>query len=118
MNAKRTEHTPKRVYISGPMTGIPDHNRTEFSRASLAVAMSGNIPVNPHQLDHSGHDQSWEEFMRVDLAALATCQACYMLRGWRYSRGAKWEHREAKRQGLLVVYQSGFFGGWMKAGAK
>jgi len=79
-----------RVYISGPMTGIPDYNKRAFLMAEVVLRLHDYEVVNPWRL---GEVPGWGHFdyMRRDLAALATCDAIYMLPGWLRSRGAKVE---------------------------
>ena len=78
------------VYISGPMTGIPEYNRAAFDAAYWHLAQSGYQPVNPWSL---GEVNGWGHFdyMRRDIAALAPCGAIHMLPGWWRSRGARKE---------------------------
>lgn len=59
--------------------------------------------VNPCELDHSAHDQSWEGFMKVDLIALMDCECIYLMRGWGNSRGARLEYHLAQELGLDVM---------------
>lgn len=79
-----------RVYISGPMTGIQDHNRDAFLFAEQWLLLLGYDVVNPWRL---GEVKGWGRFdyMRRDLAALAGCDGIYMLPGWLRSRGARVE---------------------------
>ena len=79
-----------RVYISGPMTGIPEYNRAAFEEAYWRLAMDGRQPVNPWSL---GEVKGWTHFnyMRRDIVALAACDAIYMLPRWWRSRGARKE---------------------------
>ena len=78
------------VYISGPMTGIPEYNRAAFDASYWRLAQSGYQPVNPWSF---GEVKGWTHFdyMRRDIAALAGCDAIYMLPGWLRSRGARKE---------------------------
>ena len=41
--------------------------------------------------------------MRVDLAALLTCDAIVLLEGWQQSRGAQLEKTVAEAIGLMVI---------------
>lgn len=79
-----------KVYISGPMTGIPHYNRGAFLFAEFILRAEGYEVVNPWRL---GEVEGWGHFdyMRRDLAALADCDGIYMLPGWWRSRGAKVE---------------------------
>ena len=79
-----------KVYISGPMTGIPDYNKTAFKAAEAALIAKGHSVVNPWDL---GEVPYWghHEYMKRDIAAMAECFGIYMLPGWLRSRGAKAE---------------------------
>ena len=39
-----------RIYISGPMSGLDDDNRDEFSRMASLLQAKGHEPVNPHDI--------------------------------------------------------------------
>lgn len=76
-----------KVFISGPITGYEDNNRAKFYEAERILRGLGFDVLNPVWIDFT---DSWthEEIMRVDLAALATCDAIYQLEGWEHSKGA------------------------------
>ena len=48
--------------------------------------------------------------METDLAALRTCDAIYLLKGWENSRGAKKELAEAIAHGLIIKHEGGCYG--------
>jgi hypothetical protein len=79
-----------RVYISGPMTGIPDYNRDAFMGAEKILLERGHSVVNPWTL---GEVMGWGHFdyMRRDIVAMSECYGIYMLPGWLRSRGARAE---------------------------
>lgn len=39
-----------RIYISGKMTGCPDHNRAAFGAAAERLREQGHFVINPHDL--------------------------------------------------------------------
>jgi hypothetical protein len=86
------EETMK-VYISGPITGVPDFNRDAFTAAAAALRAQGYDPLNPHDvIPNSTTGATWEECLRGDIAALATeCDGIALLDGWESSRGSKLE---------------------------
>jgi len=90
-----------KVYISGKISGIEREARKEFAKAELLLALNGYEPINPFNLDHD-HDNSWEEYMKVDIEAMLKCQAICMLKGWQESEGAKIEHTLASSLGFRV----------------
>jgi len=79
------------VYISGPITGIPEGNRPAFAAMAARLTAGGWRVINPHDLCDSHLILSWEEYMRQDLAALLTCTHIVMLEGWGQSLGARLE---------------------------
>ena len=94
----------KRIYLAGPMTGLPDFNRPAFHAAAKDLRDQGHEVVNPAELcDKHGTSHSWEWYMRQGLKALADCDAIVMLPGWEGSRGARIEHWTAMAVGMLAI---------------
>ncbi len=100
-----------RTYLSGRMSGLPEFNYPAFASAAKRLRSQGHTVVSPHELPadcpgcaNTGHEHSWAEHMRVDLAALLTCEVIVMLPGWQQSRGAQLEKTVAEAIGLSVVY--------------
>lgn len=102
-----------KVYISGPMTGVPNLNRLAFDRAVEEVYFEHeHDPVNPHDLHEGAADVTWRGFMIRDVSHLLRCDQMYMLRGWWWSKGARWEWLIGRFLCRLpCVYQGGFWGG-------
>ena len=126
-----------RVYISGRMTGYPDLNRPAFDAAEKRLTARGHFVINPHDLTpiFGTAEELAESFkifyaiegkdnyvlkeeldrraslaravMDADLAAVRSCDAIYLLRGWESSRGAKKELAEALAHGLQVMQEGG-----------
>ena len=91
------------VYISGPITGMPDLNRASFSVAEAVIAYRGFIPINPHRIVCT--DCTWSGYMRADIAELVKCDYIYVLHGWWHSRGAIVELIVAKACGLKIMWE-------------
>jgi len=100
---------PLRIYISGPITGMPQMNRPEFDAAADEIRDAGLLPVNPFDLiDHERAARDgwqWSDYMRVDIAALCECDVVLMLKGWQLSRGANAEYEIAHRLGIPSIEQ-------------
>lgn len=120
-----------RLYLSGAMTGLPDHNRPAFDEAAKRLREQGHFVINPAELsalfatplgletafrvyndpsDSSTEDVNRlnniaEQVMQADLAAVRSCDAIYLLRGWETSRGAKRELAEAIAHGLTIMQE-------------
>ena len=90
-----------RIYISGPISGVPDY-KTQFDGFAHLIALLGHTPVNPAR--HPA-GLSRREYMRMDLADLMACDAVYMLHGWMSSGGALVERALAKYLDMKIFYR-------------
>lgn len=104
----------KYVYLSGPMTGLPDYNRQAFNEAEKRLKDMGAYAVfNPAskniapRVTHFTH----EAYMCRDLHILTQHEygtpmfgVIAMLPGWSTSKGASLEHQIAMAIGLEVMY--------------
>lgn len=90
-----------KIYISGPITGMPDLNRKAFSAMAAKIRDAGHIPVNPHEVcAHLSETATWADYMRLDIKAMMDCDAVAFLPGWWESRGACVEERLAIDLGI------------------
>ncbi len=76
------------IYISGPMSGVKDHNFPAFNALASKLRSSGWRVVNPAELVGGA---TWVEFMRRDIRYLMDCDMVIVLPGWQKSRGALME---------------------------
>lgn len=90
------------IYISGKITGTKDYY-ARFEKAENDLIKMGYAPINPVKNEPEGKD--WEYYMRQDIMKLMCCSGIYMLKGWRYSRGAKLEFKIAKNLGFKIIYE-------------
>jgi hypothetical protein len=91
---------PGRIYISGPMTGIEDHNFPAFRVAGERFRKAGWDVANPAENFGGRTDLPREAYLRSDVAMLAQCDAIALLPGWEESRGATLEAIIATEIGL------------------
>lgn len=92
----------RRIYIAGPMSGLPELNFPAFHAAAKALREQGHHVENPAEINADPKAQ-WLDCMRTDIARLVTCDAVLMLPGWQNSRGALVEHGLAVGLGLEVM---------------
>lgn len=99
---------PRLIYISGPITGIPDHNFPAFNAAARSLRDLGFDVFNPAE---HGSDGLWEDFMKRDIAELVKCDALVELPpvpSMPNSKGAALEYHIAKGLGIPCWDLSGF----------
>jgi hypothetical protein len=109
-----------KVYIAGPMTGVPAYNFPAFDRAAGQWLHAGWDVVSPADLtreywrEHFGEEfdpdstdprisaggDIYRAFLRKDIAAIAECDAIALLPGWERSGGVAKELTVARLLGL------------------
>lgn len=91
------------VYISGPITGVPDF-RERFQAAADQLLAMGHTVVNPAGMESLVDGEvTYDLILQMDLALLDCCDAICMLPGWEASNGARAEFRRAKELRKLVM---------------
>lgn len=90
------------IYISGPMRGVYNY-REKFNRAEEFMKKYGFRVINPANFKFSG--MSREQILDIDLSLLGTCNAIYMLKGWKESCGANREYGYAVAKKMLILYE-------------
>lgn len=86
----------KRLYLAGPMSGLPECNYPAFNRTAVLLQGHGFKVVNP--ADSSLTRAHYVDFLREDLRQMLTCDAVATLEGWWESTGAR---NEIQVAGLL-----------------
>lgn len=94
----------RRVYIAGPMTGLPEKNYPAFRAMAALLRAQGFTVISPAEIWPLDAVGTWADFMRKDLAAMLTCDVVQLLPGWRKSKGARIERLVARWLGLEVIY--------------
>ena len=92
----------RRIYLAGPMTGLPQLNFPAFHAEAARLRALGYDVVNPAELNPNPNT-SWQTCMRVDIRELVTCDAVALLPKWHESRGARLEHQIACELGMLRI---------------
>lgn len=97
-----------RLYVAGPMTGLPDNNYPAFNQAADKLRAHGYKVENPADnkaslqkiLHH--HPIEYTDYLRAGLTQLLHCDGVAVLEGWWNSGGARWEVQTAGMLGLEV----------------
>lgn len=92
-----------KLYLAGPMSGLPDWNYPYFIKVEAALVDQGYEIVNPARLHPAPNATTrvdwnnpewtrlWRQFVVEDLQHLMQCDGIAALKGWRKSRGARVE---------------------------
>jgi nucleoside 2-deoxyribosyltransferase len=94
--------TKPRIYVSGPMTGMPGLNKPAFDQAAATLSRAGFAAINPAQ-NGVPDTAPWQEHMRVDIAMLTGCDGVATLPGHIASKGARLEVHIARQLGMPVM---------------
>lgn len=99
--------TPKKIYISGKITGTDDYmQRFEEAEKALNNMFPGVSVINPAKVNAAmPTDTTYEQYMAMSFTMLDMCDTIYMMQGWEHSNGAKKEIIKAKELGLKILYQ-------------
>ena len=87
------------IFISGPMSGIKDHNRPLFNMVDGVLTEHGHSVLNQATLP-DGLSQG--QYMQICLPMLAVAHELVMLPGWEQSEGAYIEFCLAKKSGKTI----------------
>ena len=91
-----------RVYIAGPMTGIPDYNRPAFHAAAERITAAGYHAVNPAEAEVYATDPVYVDYLRDALRWMLSCDGIALLPRWEMSRGARLEVQVGATLGMVV----------------
>lgn len=93
----------KKIYLAGPMTGLPECNYPAFNAAAAQLRELGHTVLNPAEnlVPVCG---TWQGYMGMALAQLVQCECIVLLPGWADSRGALIERKLAQVLKMDVVH--------------
>lgn len=101
-----------KLYLSGPMSGLPEFNYPAFEEATQCLRAAGYDVVSPHELDREAGVDPNVEFthtdriaaMKRDLIAVLESDGVAVLPAWKASTGAQAEVATAHSISLPVQY--------------
>jgi hypothetical protein len=104
-----------KIYLAGPMTGIPEHNYPTFHAAAARIRAKGHVCLNPAEVNPESstkigeaptHREYWLTCMRRDIPQLLSCDAIALLPFWNKSKGARLEVHIASELGMPIILES------------
>lgn len=93
----------KRIYLSGPMTGLPDFNYPAFNAEAARLRALGYHVENPAE---NPKQDSWDAYMRKAITQMLTCDTIALMPGWLQSKGARIEYELAVSIGITSALAS------------
>lgn len=91
-----------RLYIAGPMTGLPESNYPAFRAAAEELSAIGYDIEDPSTNENPTPDD-YHGWLRAGLAQLIRCDGVALLHGWEASGGARLEVNVAATLGMRVA---------------
>jgi hypothetical protein len=96
-----------RLYLAGPMTGLPEFNYPAFHAEAARLRALGFEVENPAE-NPLPADAPWHICMRAAVRQLVTCDQIATLPGWANSPGAQLEVYIGQRLGIDASHASNF----------
>jgi hypothetical protein len=93
-----------KVYVAGPMSGLPNHNYEAFHAMERKIIerFPGTLIFNPARNFNGYAGLPWEVYMREDIPNLCRCTAIVFLDQWWRSKGARLEMEIAVKLGMKM----------------
>ena len=103
---------PKKVFLSGPMTGYPGYNFQRFNLAEKQLADAGIECVNPvhickkYKEEHVLADKAvFDKMIAEEQEAERECDAILLLDGWQMSKGVRLELKIALEMDMQIFLE-------------
>lgn len=91
----------KKIYISGSISQNENYKQ-QFTDKQKELEEQGYIVLSPLFISC---ELEWKEYMKIDLVMIDVCDAVYMMKDWKTSRGAKIEECYAGMRGKEIIYE-------------
>ena len=94
------------VYLSGPMTGLPDYNRAAFNLRAEAFRAAGYTVNNPAEISVThGTNKSYGFYFRRAMRMLLNSDVVYVFGDITESKGALMELDVAKMAEMPIILE-------------
>ena len=94
-----------KVYVAGKVKGLPENQIfTKFNSSVRTLKEGGHAVMSPAVLVLNG-GFGHEDYMHVCYAMIDVCDAVFMQRDWRNSKGARMEREYATDHRKRIIYE-------------
>jgi len=96
----------RRIYLSAPMSGIPDFNRPAMAKEAERLRAAGHYVFNPGENEPPGSENwVWLDWILHDLQIVrdGKFDTLGYMNGWALSAGAQIESIAARKHGLELM---------------
>ena len=105
INTKDIDKT-QTVYLSGPMTGLPDYNREAFNLRAEAFRAAGYTVKNPADISVThGTEKSYGFYFKRALRLMLECDVVYVFGDITQSAGVELELQAARMADMQIVWE-------------
>lgn len=101
------------IYLSGPMTGMPEYNYPLFREVAGELRAMGHRVYNPAEFPHKGDPKSFpirQAFAAYSNFICLEADTIVLLPGWERSKGVSAEKALAENCGIDVIEWTEFGG--------
>ena len=93
----------QRLYLSGPITGVPNHLDI-FNKAAASLVAEGYRVINPANLcTVMDNKATWDDYLNIDMELLHMCDVLVQLPGWEKSLGCMREYGMALERDMIIL---------------
>lgn len=105
INTEKIDKT-QTVYLSGPMTGLPDYNRAAFNLRAEAFRAAGYTVNNPAEISVThGTSKSYGFYFKRAMRMLLNSDVVYVFGDITESKGAIMELDVAKMAEMPIIWE-------------
>lgn len=96
----------RKIYLSGPMTGYPEHNYPLFHEVSKRLRAAGHEVYSPaeYECEDQNNFPLGDAMVEYANQIMRWADTIVMLSGWEKSTGALAEYQLARNARLTVIY--------------
>lgn len=94
-----------KIYLAGPITGLPNGNKQTFKRIQEELEKKGHKVINPHELFTQDEIEKFKhnDFMRRCIPEVCNADMVVTLPEWMESKGASQEVDIARMFDIPVI---------------